>query len=87
MQAGHLLLSIAAGAAYAAATDEDVRVVPSGVAFGLAFYAAAHWIAGPLLGLKRPEWQSDAKTVGMHAANHIGFGLVTAAGASLASRG
>jgi len=26
----------------------NAGVVPSGIAFGLAFYAAAHWIAGPL---------------------------------------
>lgn len=83
---GHLLLSAAAGAVYAATVDEDAAVIPSGVAFGLAFYAAMHWIAGPLLGVKKPEWQSDAGTIGMHALNHVAFGLATAAGAKAADR-
>ena len=52
----------------------------------LAFYAVAHWVAGPLLGLKRPEWESDATTIGMHTANHLVFGLATAAGARAAAR-
>jgi len=86
VQGGHLLLSAAAGAIYAATVDDDAGVVPSGIAFGLAFYAAAHWIAGPLLGVKKPEWQADAATIGMHTANHLAFGLATAAGAKLASK-
>lgn len=86
VQGGHLLLSALAGVAYAATTDEDAGVVPSGVAFGLAFYGIAHWLTGPLLGVKQPEWRSDGKTIGMHTANHIAFGLATAAGARLASK-
>lgn len=86
VQGGHLLLSALAGVAYAAATDEDAGVVGSGVAFGLAFYGVAHWLTGPLLGVKQPEWQSDMGTIGMHAANHVAFGLATAAGARLAAR-
>ncbi|TXC70473.1 hypothetical protein FSB78_05590 [Sphingomonas ginsenosidivorax] len=87
VQGGHLLLSAAAGAVYAASVDEDAGVVASGVAFGLAFYAAMHWITGPLLGLKKPEWQSDVGTIGMHTLNHVVFGLATAAGAkALAKR-
>ncbi|QQV79446.1 hypothetical protein H5J25_19810 (plasmid) [Sphingomonas aliaeris] len=86
VQGGHLLLSALAGVAYAAATDEDTGVVPSGVAFGLAFYGLAHWLTGPLLGVKQPEWRSGGKTIGMHTAIHIAFGLATAAGAKLASR-
>lgn len=86
VQGGHLLLSALAGVAYAAVTDEDVRVVPSGLAFGLAFYAAAHWIAGPSLGLKQPEWRAGPATLGMHTANHLLFGLATAAGAKAAAR-
>jgi hypothetical protein len=85
IQGGHLLLSAAAGAVFAASVDEDAAVIPSGVAFGLAFYAAMHWVTGPLLGVKRPEWQADAGTIGMHAANHVAFGLATAAGARLAA--
>jgi hypothetical protein len=86
VQGGHLALSALAGAAYAATVNEDAPVVASGIGFGLAFYAVAHWITGPLLGLKRPEWQSDAKTIAMHTMNHIGFGLITALGARTASR-
>ncbi|MEH3158577.1 MAG: hypothetical protein PGN08_06300 [Sphingomonas taxi] len=85
VQSGHLLLSALAGLAYAAATDEDAGVVSSGIAFGLAFYGLAHWLTGPLLGVKQPEWRSDAGTIGMHAVNHLVFGLATAAGAKLAS--
>ncbi|SFP45305.1 hypothetical protein [Sphingomonas rubra] len=86
IQGGHLLLSAAAGAVFATTVEEDAGVIPSGMAFGLAFYAAMHWIAGPLLGVKKPEWQADAGTIGMHAANHVAFGLATAAGARLAAR-
>jgi hypothetical protein len=86
IQGGHLLLSAAAGAVYAATVDEDADVVPSGIAFGLAFYAAMHWIAGPALGLKKPEWQADTGTIGLHAINHVAFGLATAAGAKAATR-
>lgn len=86
IQGGHLALSALAGVAYAAATDENADVVPSGVVFGLAFYAVAHWVAGPALGLKRPEWKSDLPTIGMHMANHVLFGLAIAAGAKAATR-
>ena len=85
-QGGHLALSALAGAAYAATTDDDADVVVSGVAFGLAFYAVAHWITGPALGVKPPEWRSDAQTIGMHTMNHVLFGLITAAAARAASR-
>ena len=85
-QGGHLLLSAAAGAIYAATVDEEASVVGSGLLFGAAFYAAMHWVTGPLLGVKPPEWHADAKTIGMHSANHLAFGLVTALGAKLADR-
>lgn len=84
IQGGHLLLSAAAGAVFASTVDEDTAIIPAGVGFGLAFYAAMHWITGPLLGVKKPEWQSDAATIGMHTFNHVAFGLATAAGAKLA---
>lgn len=86
IQGGHLLLSALAGAAYAASTDQQAGVLPSGIAFGLAFYAAAHWITGPVLGVKAPEWNSDAATIGMHTLNHVMFGLITAAAAKVAAR-
>lgn len=85
-QGGHLLLSAIAGVAYAAATDDDTAVVPGGILFGLAFYGVAHWLAGPLLGVKQPEWRSDAGQIAMHTVNHLAFGLATAAGAKLAAR-
>lgn len=83
---GHLLLSVAAGAVFAATVDEEAAVIPAGIGCGLAFYAAMHWITGPLLGVKRPEWESDTGTIGMHALNHVAFGVATAAGARLATR-
>lgn len=86
IQGGHLVLSAAAGAVYAVSVNEDAPVLASGIGFGLAFYAVAHWIAGPLLGLKQPEWRSDGKAIAMHTLNHVGFGLVTAIGARTASR-
>ena len=54
--------------------------------FGLAFYAAAHWITGPALGLKQPEWRADKAALGMHTFNHLVFGLITAAAAKAASK-
>ncbi len=86
IQGGHLLLSVVAGVAYALVTNRDTAVVPGGVAFGLAFYGAMHWIVGPALGLKAPEWRADPSTLAMHTLNHVGFGVATAAGAALASR-
>ncbi|WP_380780341.1 hypothetical protein [Sphingomonas sp. R86520] len=86
IQGGHLLLSAAAGAVFAATVDEEAGVIPAGVGFGLAFYAAMHWITGPLLGVKKPEWQSDKASIGMHTFNHVAFGLVTALGATAATR-
>jgi len=85
VQAGHLALSALAGLAYAAATDEDTSPLPAGAAFGLAFYVAAHWVTGPALGLKSPEWRSDPATIGMHTANHLLFGLATAFAAHAAA--
>ena len=59
--------------------------MPSGIMFGLGFYAAMHWITGPLLGLKKPEWQADAATIGTHTMVHLVFGVATAAGAKAAA--
>jgi hypothetical protein len=86
IQSGHLALSALAAAVFAAATDEDTDVIPSGIAFGLAFYAVAHWIVGPALGVKAPEWRAAPSTIGLHTANHVLFGLATAAAAKAAAR-
>lgn len=86
VQAGHLLISLAAGGAYSLLIKDDSRVVPKGIAFGLGLYATLHWITGPALGLKQPEWRSDAKTIGKHTVIHVLFGLLTAAGAKAAAR-
>jgi hypothetical protein len=85
-QGGHLLLSGIAGAAYAAVSDETTNPVLGGVLFGLAFYGVAHWLTGPALGVKTPEWTQGGKTIGMHAVNHVGFGLMTALAARIAAR-
>jgi len=84
IQGGHLVLGLLAAAAYATATDQDTPVVPGGLAFGAAFYFAMHWLAGPALGVKQPEWRADRATLGMHTLNHLVFGLLTAAGARAA---
>lgn len=85
-QGGHLLLSGLAGVAYAATTDEDTQPIVGGVLFGLSFYALAHWLTGPALGVKPPEWTQDRRSIGMHAMNHVMFGLITAFSARLAAR-
>ncbi len=85
-QGGHLLLSGIAGTAYAAATSKATNPLVGGVVFGLAFYALAHWLVGPLLGVKAPEWTEDRRTIALHAANHVGFGLVTAFAAATSAR-
>lgn len=79
IQGGHLVLGLLAAAAYAAVTDEDTPVVAGGLAFGAAFYVAMHWLIGPALGVKQPEWRVDRATLAMHTINHLVFGLTTAA--------
>lgn len=86
VQSGHLLLSAAAGAVYAASMDADDDGIVSGIGFGLAFYAAMHWILGPLLGVNQPEWRAGRRTIGMHLLNHVVFGLAAVAGAKLGTR-
>ena len=86
VQGGHLALSALAGAAYAAAFDDDTPVVSSGVAFGLAFYVLAHVVTGPALGVKALEWNQPRGTPLRHAVIHTVFGLITALGARLGAR-
>lgn len=83
---GHLTLSALGGAAYAVAFNEDAPVVASGLAFGAAFYFACHWIAGPLLRLKPPEWRESPAAVAQHVVVHALYGVLTALGARLGSR-
>lgn len=85
-QGGHLALSALAGLVYAATTDAETPVVGGGVGFGLAFYVVAHWLVGPVLGVKAPEWQTPPTGIGLHALNHALFGVATAAGARLGER-
>ena len=80
-QGGHLLLSALGGLAYAAAFDEDAPVVLSGLGFSAAFYALAHGVTGPVLGVKAPEWRQEPATVRKHLMVHAVFGLLIAAGA------
>lgn len=85
-QGGHLLLSGVAGAAYAAASNKKTNPVVGGILFGLAFYGVAHWLTGPALGVKAPEWAQDGKVIGMHTINHVGFGVITALAAWTGAR-
>ena len=83
VQGGHLVLSALAGGAYAASFDEDLGLLTSGIGFGLAFYVMAHVVAGPMLGIKAPEWRQPSGTLAKHTAIHVAFGLITALGARL----
>jgi hypothetical protein len=86
VQGGHLALSAMAGAAYAAATDDESSVLGSGITFGLLFYGTMHWILGPFLKVKEPEWRAPKEQLGMHTLNHVLFGIATAAAAKAAQR-
>ncbi|MBE7220325.1 MAG: hypothetical protein INR64_17785 [Caulobacteraceae bacterium] len=83
---GHLALSALGGVAYAAAFEGDAPVVASGLAFGSAFYVACHWVLGPLLRLKPPEWREPPEAVTQHLIVHAAFGVLIAAGARLGAR-
>ena len=83
---GHLALSALGGAAYAAAFEEDAPVVASGLAFGSAFYVACHWVLGPLLRLKPPEWREPPEAVTQHLVVHAVFGVLIALGARIGAR-
>ena len=76
-----MALSALGGLAYAAGVDEDAPVIPSGLAFGAAFYLACHWLAGPLLRLKPPEWREPPATIAQHLVVHAVFGMLIALGA------
>jgi len=58
--------------------EDDTDPVLGGAAFGLGFYALAHGVLGPILGVKKPEWRQEGSVVGMHLLNHLAFGIVTA---------
>lgn len=53
---GHLLLSAAAGAAFAMVWRRDRSIIIDGLLFGAAFFVVAHAIVGPLLGLTPGMW-------------------------------
>ncbi|MBE7216843.1 MAG: hypothetical protein INR64_00065 [Caulobacteraceae bacterium] len=80
---GHMLLSAAAGVAYAAAFDEDAPLVLSGLGFGEAFYALAHGVLKPILSTEDPEWRQPPPAIAQHLLVHAVFGLFIAAGAKL----
>lgn len=84
--AAHLALSALGGAAYAAIFDEEAPTVSSGLAFGMAFYVACHWIAGPLMRLKPPEWREPPLAVAQHLVVHAVYGLAIASAAKAGLR-
>ncbi len=75
---GHWLLSRFAGAAYAVFWRSDRSVVVNGMAFGAAFYGAAHAIIGPLLGLTPGMWNFPLRVFLTGCLVNGFFGLCTA---------
>lgn len=75
---GHLLLSAFAGLAYALVWRRDRSVVINGLSFGMAFYAAAHAVIGPLTGLTPPIWTVPAPVFWIGCVINGFFGLCTA---------
>ena len=73
---GHLALSALAGAAFAAATDDDS--LASGAAFGFAFFVAAYGLAGPALGITPLPWRESPLRAVQHPVVHTLFGICTA---------
>lgn len=75
---GHLLLSAVAGAAYAMVWRRDRSVILNGLMFGLAFYAAAHAVVGPITGLTPPIWAVPPSFLCLGCVINGFFGLCTA---------
>ncbi len=78
---GHLLLSALAGAAYAFGWRKDrspALVVLNGLVFGMAFYALAHAIVGPILGLTPFIWAVPPSLLWLGCIINGFFGLCTA---------
>lgn len=75
---GHLLLSAFAGAAYAIFWPKRESVIVQGILFGMAFYAVAHAIVGPLTGLTAPIWQVPLPIFLLGCVINGFFGICTA---------
>jgi uncharacterized membrane protein YagU involved in acid resistance len=74
----HLLLSALAGAAYAFVWRRDRSVIVNGLAFGAAFYAVAHALVGPIVGLTPPIWGIPLPLFLLGCVINGFFGLCTA---------
>ena len=48
------------------------------------YKSTMHWILGPFLKVKEPEWRAPKGQLGMHTLNHVLFGIATAAAAKAA---
>jgi uncharacterized membrane protein YagU involved in acid resistance len=75
---GHLLLSALAGAGYAIGWRRDKSVILNGLVFGMAFYAVAHAVVGPITGLTPPIWGVPLSLFLLGCVINGFFGLVTA---------
>jgi hypothetical protein len=75
---GLLLLSAIAGAACAFGWRRDRSVVLNGLMFGMAFFAPAHAVVGPILGLTPPIWRVPPQLFLLGYVINGFFGLCTA---------
>lgn len=77
-QAGHLALSVVAGAGYGLAVrNADAPPVVTGLAFGLGFHVLAYGLFGPVLGVTPKPWRDKPSDQLQHLALHAVFGVVT----------
>ncbi len=80
-QVFHLLLSVAAGVAYALVWPHRGSVLQTGLLFGAGFFLFAHVVVGRLAGFMPPIWQVARQepflTIALSLSQHLSFGLCT----------
>ena len=77
--AGHLALSVVAGAGYALVARDRAPAVPAGLAFGAGFYALCYGVLGPALGVTPTPGRETRGNLLVRGLNHLLFGVATAA--------
>ncbi|GAA1852819.1 hypothetical protein GCM10009796_13560 [Microbacterium koreense] len=82
----HWMTGIGWGAAYGVAARLFPRVQGAAAALGPVAWLTSYAIL-PVLGVYKPMWKYDRKTLGKDFSAHMVFGLVTAAAFSILSRG
>ncbi len=84
--AGHLALSLAAGAAYGAAKPDAASPLVAGGVFGAGFYALAFGVLGPALRITPPLRTDPSSSIVRHGLFHVLFGVTTAVVADRVAR-